>query len=50
MSHVVEFVFAIAEVVGGLYQLQLCAISLPHNVRSKVRGDWEVGEIGKQGG
>lgn len=26
-----------------MYQLQLCAISLPHHVRSKVRVDWEQG-------
>ena len=38
LSRVVEFLFAVAEVVGGLYEQQLGAISLPHNVESKVGG------------
>lgn len=38
MSHLVEFLYFIAEVVGGLYQQQLSAISLPHNVKSRRVG------------
>lgn len=44
MSHLVEFLYFIAEVVGGLYQQQLSAISLPHNVKSRRVGRKKEGK------
>lgn len=44
MSHLVEFLYFIAEVVGGLYQQQLSAISLPHNVKSRGVGRKKEGK------